>query len=550
MIPVHLLGIGSELPERVMRNQDFDLAAGGVDDRWLAETGLRERRWAAPHETIIDLAERAARRALVHAGLAPDQIGLLILVSSTFRPNPVIPTGAVELQDRLGITRCLTLFLAETCCGALMAMDLAAACLRAGRARHALVVAAETFSKTFNPSAGVTFRIGFGMGDGAGAVVLGAGGDEPGLLGAYFDSNASFKSGLGMRADRVDDGGDPSAAIRFGFGAAPPSLDGHLLPPHGVIEAIKRFTTSTLPVAVRGVLAGAGLAARDVDLFLFHQPNRRFLDAWRAELAVPEERTLDTLARFGNLSSVSVLVNLDMAYQTGRLAPGATVLLAAVGEGACWGAMLWRWRLPIVPDHDGLVRERPIPLAARLATIENAPLPELLAKHVLPRAKERLRADELFHDFVPAWAVFEGVPRAAAFAYLADTAHMAEWTMSMRNLRRLPGDVYVGDEEATPTGRVYVRTIADERAGTIEWRCSHTDPEDLWIVYKGVLVDAAEAFGRPGSALVWINFVHERVRRDPALAAGFRLMHAAHMVEIGNLKLILEARHGGAHARD
>ncbi|HEY3354702.1 MAG TPA: ketoacyl-ACP synthase III [Polyangia bacterium] len=542
-VSVNIAGIGTYLPDTVKRNEDFDLAAGGLDAAWLAESGLRERRWAAPEETILDLALGAARRALGHARLSPNEVDLLILVSSTFRPSQLVPTGAVQLQDRLGIHKCLTLFLAETCCGALMALELAAAYLRAGQARNALIVAAETFSKTFNPASGLTFRIGFSMGDGAGAVVLSAGQDAPdGHVASYFDSSASFQSGLGIKPECVVTDGAPGAGLRFGFGGTPPSQDGRFLAPHEALDAIRRFTTTTVPVAVRGALERAGMTGDDVALFILHQPNRKFLEAWRAELAIPQERTLDTLSRFGNLSSVSVLVNLDMAYQTGRLHPGDTVLLASVGEGANWGAMLWRWRVPPDPGRDDLLRARPPTLQQRLVTIENLPLTEIFTKHVLPGTKEAYRHDELFHDFVPAWAVFEGVPLAAAFEYLRSTENMAEWTLSMRRLRRVRDDIFEGEEEATPTGRVFIRTLADERARTIEWRCSHADPDDLWLVHQGQLVEAQAAFGRPGTAFLWMNFVHERARRDPALGAGFRFMFARHRLEIANLKMILEDR--------
>ncbi|TAK53858.1 MAG: hypothetical protein EPO25_09270 [Gammaproteobacteria bacterium] len=183
-------------------------------------------------------------------------------------------------------------------------------------------------------------------------------------------------------------------------------------------------------------------------------------------------------------------------------------------------------------------------VACELITIENYTMEDLWCRFIGKGVKESYTHAELFTDFVPSMAVFEGVPVEPAFEFLARTENMARWTMSMRNLRPSRGDIFAGDEDATPTGRVFVRTLADRDSLTIEWQAGHADPDDLWIVYKGLLADAGRVMGRKGTAFFWTNYVHERVRNDPMLAVGFKAMYSAHRIEINNLKMILEAEYG------
>jgi len=179
----------------------------------------------------------------------------------------------------------------------------------------------------------------------------------------------------------------------------------------------------------------------------------------------------------------------------------------------------------------------------KLISIENYTMEDLWGRFIGPAVKETYTHEVLFRDFVPSMAVFEGVPLKDAFSFLSVTENMAQWTMSMRNHRLLKDDIFEADEDATPTGKVYVRTIANADAQTIEWQAGHADPDDLWIYYRGILTDTEKAMGRKGTAFFWTNFVHERVKQDPMLAVGFKAMYAAHEIEINNLKMILEHKY-------
>lgn len=350
--PVNIVGLSACFPSRVKRNSDFPWAAAGLKPERIDRTGIEERRWAEPHETILDFARGACENALETARVRPEEVDRLFLVTSTLRPGIVVPSGAVILQDQLGMRRCQTTTLLETCCGSLVAMEHASALIRSGMARNVVVVASETFSKTFNPTSPLTFEIGMSMGDGAAAVVL-SGRDDlaDGLVTSFTRSCSDFQGGLGMQPLSLELEGSRESRIAFGASGGPPTFRGQPVAGGELIEALKWFTTSTVPMAVAEALREARLSPEEVNFYVLHQPNRTFLEGWKRVARIPEERTLDTLARYGNLSSVSVLANLHAAWELGRLNVDDIVLMASAGEGATWGAMVWKWRLPREDQH-------------------------------------------------------------------------------------------------------------------------------------------------------------------------------------------------------
>lgn len=179
----------------------------------------------------------------------------------------------------------------------------------------------------------------------------------------------------------------------------------------------------------------------------------------------------------------------------------------------------------------------------KLINIENYTMDEIWEKFIIPRNKDAYTHEELFSQYVPTVTIFEGVPLKESFEFISDIHNLSAWTMSLRDLQPFKDDIYVAKETASPTGKVYIRCISDENAHTIEFQCNHSDPDELWMVYKCTVMDANEVIGRPGSALIWIVFVHEKVKNDPSLAMGYKYMYTAHGIEAGNLKKILESRY-------
>lgn len=186
-----------------------------------------------------------------------------------------------------------------------------------------------------------------------------------------------------------------------------------------------------------------------------------------------------------------------------------------------------------------------ITMPDHLINVEKYTMAEIWERFIIPGSKDTYTHEELFSQYVPVITIFEGVPLAKAFEYISDIRNLGAWTMSLRDIQPFRGDIYVAREDASPTGKVYIRGISDAHAHTIEWQCNHSDPDDLWMVYKCMVVDANQVIGRPGSAFIWVVFVHEKVKSDPELAAGYKVMYRAHSIEAGNLKQILESRYAG-----
>ncbi len=194
------------------------------------------------------------------------------------------------------------------------------------------------------------------MGDGAGAVILSGKEElENGKLGSYLITNADFQGGLGLRVDEVVINQQRKIGLFFGFGNIPPSYKGKFLLPEQALDEIKKFTSHAIPDAINKVFEKYSFSDTDVDFYILHQPNRLFIEAWKKNAKISEDKTLDTLEKYGNLGSVSVLANLDTAYQSGRIKKGDIIVMASVGEGANWGAMIWKWQIEPDEKHNYLV---------------------------------------------------------------------------------------------------------------------------------------------------------------------------------------------------
>jgi 3-oxoacyl-[acyl-carrier-protein] synthase-3 len=175
-----ILGTGSYLPERRMSNADLaaQLAAEGVEtsDEWIQErTGIQARHFAKPEQFSSDLALPAAQAALQAAGVAADEIDLIIVATTT--PDMTFPSTAALLQAKLGVNGCAAFDVQAVCSGFLYALSVADAMIRAGNARKALVIGAEVFSRLLDFKDRTTCVL---FGDGAGAVVLGPGAEVGG----------------------------------------------------------------------------------------------------------------------------------------------------------------------------------------------------------------------------------------------------------------------------------------------------------------------------------------------------------------------------------
>jgi len=319
MIRSVIAGTGSALPARRVSNAEL---AEQVDttDEWIVErTGIRFRYIAGPDETTATLAADACRAALAAAGREANDIDLIVLATAT--PDQTFPASATKVQAMLGIDDCVAFDVAAVCSGFLYAVQVADSMIRAGSARRALVIGAETFSRILDWEDRTTCVL---FGDGAGAIVLeGETQGERGVLATRLHADGRHNELLYV------DGG-PSTTGTVGK----VRMKGREVFRHAVVNLASVLTET---------LGAAGLTAADVDWVVPHQANARILDATARKLGLAPEKVVVTVDQHANTSTASVPLALDVAVRDGRIKRGDLIVLEAMGGGFTWGAAVVRF---------------------------------------------------------------------------------------------------------------------------------------------------------------------------------------------------------------
>ena len=312
-------GTGSYLPARIMTNHEL---AGQVDtsDEWIVErTGIRQRHIAAADETTSDLAAAAARQAISAAGIDIDSIDLIIVATTT--PDLVFPSTACLLQNKLGITNgCPAFDIQAVCSGFVYALSTADNFIRAGQARCALVVGAETLSRITDWSDRSNCIL---WGDGAGAVVLTAS-DTAGLISTHLHADGRYRDLLCVN-------GGVSAGVD---GAYAMKMEG---------SAVFKMAVKTLDAIVDETLLANQMQKSDVTWLVPHQANIRIIQATAKKLGMSMDNVVVTVDSQANTSAASIPLALDTAVRDGRIQAGDVVLMEAFGGGFTWGSVLLKW---------------------------------------------------------------------------------------------------------------------------------------------------------------------------------------------------------------
>ncbi len=314
-----IIGTGSYLPAKVLTNADL---AGTVDtsDEWILQrTGIRERHIAADNEKASDLALQASRRALEMAGIAADQLDLIIVATTT--PDMVFPSTACILQSKLGVKNMPAFDVQAVCSGFVYALNTADLYIKSGQYEHILVVGAEVYSRILDWSDRGTCVL---FGDGAGAVVLKRS-DTPGILASRLHADGSHADILSVPGQVC--GGAVSGRPLL-------QMDG---------GAVFKFAVKVLEEVALETLEAAGLQKTDIDWLIPHQANIRIIQATAKKLGMTMERVITTVDRHANTSAASVPLALDEAVRDGRIREGHRLMLEGVGGGFTWGAVLLQW---------------------------------------------------------------------------------------------------------------------------------------------------------------------------------------------------------------
>jgi len=321
-----IIGTGSYLPEKVLTNFDLEKMVDTSNDWILTRTGIEERRIAAEGEATSDMATIAASRALEAAGVAAEEIDLIVM--GTITGDFPWPATACIVQNNLGAKNAFAYDLSAACSGFVYALSSASDFLQAGRGKKALVIGAETLSRIIDWTDRNTCVL---FGDGAGAVVLEAQEGESGLLSTHMHSDGSYLDLL----------------YQPGFGARNPvsqqGLDDKLC-------SLRMQGNDVFKVAVRSLtevsieaLEANKMSSEDIRLFIPHQANRRILEATAKRLNLTDQQCFINVNKYGNPSGATIPIAMDEAARAGQLSKGDLVLLAAFGGGFTWGSVLLRW---------------------------------------------------------------------------------------------------------------------------------------------------------------------------------------------------------------
>ena len=323
MIRSAITGTGSALPARRVSNAELAETVDTSDEWIVARTGIRFRHIAGPDETTATLAADAAKAALAAAGRKAQEIDLIVLATAT--PDQTFPATATKVQAMLGIDDCVAFDVAAVCSGFLYALQVADSMIRAGSARRALVIGAETFSRILDWEDRGTCVL---FGDGAGAVVL------EGESGAETGDGAR-----GVLAVRLHADGRHNELLYVDGG---PSTTGTVGKLRMKGREVFRHAVVNLAAVMTETLDVAGLTAAEVDWVVPHQANARILEATARKLGLDPAQIVVTVDQHANTSAASVPLALDAAVRDGRIKPGQLLVLEAMGGGFTWGAAVVR----------------------------------------------------------------------------------------------------------------------------------------------------------------------------------------------------------------
>ena len=317
-----IIGAGCYLPARVVTNAELATRVDTTDEWIVQRTGIRERHIAADGEVTSDLAIKAAQAALADAGLEPQAIDLIVVATST--PDNTFPASAVSVQAGLGITGGAAFDLQAVCSGFVYGLATVDGLLRAGTAKRALLIGAETFSRILDWTDRTTCVL---FGDGAGAVVIEAQ-EQPGAMTDRGILTSHLRSDGRHKMKLYVDGG-PSSTQTVGH----LRMEGR--------EVFKHAVTMITDV-IKDAFKATGYTARDLDWFVPHQANRRIIDGSVIKLGLDPAKVIITVDKHGNTSAASIPLALCAGIADGRIKKGDLVMFEAMGGGFTWGASLVR----------------------------------------------------------------------------------------------------------------------------------------------------------------------------------------------------------------
>ena len=320
--------VGCYVPPGVLTNSDLEKMVQ-TDNEWIIDrTGISERHIAAPDVATSDLATCAAKAVLANRGIDASELDAILVCTVT--PDMLFPSTACLVQHNLGASKAWGFDLVAACSGFVYGLTTGASFIAAGTHRKVLVIGADTMSRIINYEDRATCIL---FGDGAGAMLLEAGGVE---------SNLGFVDFIG----EIDGSGGSFLKMPAGGSRMPASEETVARKLHYVHQEgaqVFKYAVLKMHEVCTALLERNGLSAADLDLLIPHQANRRIIYATAERLGLPIEKVMINIGKYGNTTAGTIPLATRDAIAEGRLKKGDLVMFAAVGAGYTVGASLWRW---------------------------------------------------------------------------------------------------------------------------------------------------------------------------------------------------------------
>ena len=310
-----IAGLGAYLPEKILTNHDLESMVDTSDESITERSGIKRRHIAADNENVATMAEVAAREALSDAGIAPEDLDLILVGTCT--SEHFFPSTACVVQAALKAVNAAALDISAACTGFVYGLTIADQFIRSGAAKNVLVIGSEVLSRVLDWTDRGTCVL---FGDGAGAAVVSAS-DEPGIIASKIGSDGTQQEVLKLPTGIT---GEPSLV----------SMQGR-----DVFKlAVKRLSDS-----VKALLKETKMTKADIDWFVPHQANIRIINMIAKQIKLNPDKVIITLDEHANTSTASIPLAFHHAVRRQKIKRGDTVLLEAFGGGITWGGVLLKY---------------------------------------------------------------------------------------------------------------------------------------------------------------------------------------------------------------
>jgi len=325
MVYSKIISTGAYVPARIVKNDELSKMVK-TNDEWItSRTGIKQRRISSGEKTY-QIAAKAAAEAIKNAGIAKEEIDMIIL--ATITPDFFMPSTANLVQAELGLDDIPSFDITAGCTGFVYGLQVADQFIKSKQSKTIMVIGVEVLSKVIDWSDRNTCVL---FGDGAGAVILKSSNQE-GIICTYTGSQGDLQESLTLPAVPLknpflqvpNNNGKPSNI----------SMNG---------KEIFQFAIRIMIKSISQVLNKSNLSIDDIDYIVPHQANIRIIDYVARELKIEREKFIINLDRFGNTSSASIPLALDEAHKKKIFYPGNRIIMVAFGGGLTWGAALLNW---------------------------------------------------------------------------------------------------------------------------------------------------------------------------------------------------------------